>query len=212
MDCPSLPLFDGDRIKHFTIQSTTWELTTTLNNLSSIQPILISWIQEERQSGRFDDCTYWKEFPGNKMFGSGVMVKGYRKLFVHPPYYFQLVLDPWCVDYYCCCSQDRGTCIDCDTTDDEDVVHFELALYGWKTAGVDTLQPDNEFVVEDNMIPDLEWNRTSTRKERRAMQSRQKEEVYLQAEATRQKNVQAFLETIDLLYPLVDTPIISIPL
>ena len=207
--------FDGERIKHFNIQQTTWELNhTLLHDLPSIQPMLISWIQEEQLSGRFDDRTYWKEFPGNKMYGSGIMVVGYRKLFMHQQYYFQLVLDPWCVDYYCCCNMDRRHCMDCDTDDeDEDeIIHFELALYGWKTARIDTLQPDNEFVLEDNMIPDLEWNRTSTRKERRAIkQERQKEEVRLKMEESR-RNEEAFMEIIDVLYPRMDTPIQSMSL
>uniref|UniRef100_A0A6C0KVF8 Uncharacterized protein n=1 Tax=viral metagenome TaxID=1070528 RepID=A0A6C0KVF8_9ZZZZ len=191
-------MVDGDRIKHFDIQNTTWELSHTyfrLENVASIQRELISWIQAEKESGRWEDRENWKAFPGNKIFGTGVLVTGYRKLFVHEWYYLQLVLDPWCVDRYCCCSMDRRDCVDCDenrsdddSDDDSDngkQIHFELAVYGWKGkwSNKDTgkLQPDNEISIpHDQMISDFEWNQTSTRKERRSIQKKEIEEQTLQ--------------------------------
>jgi hypothetical protein len=77
------------------------------------------------------------------------MYLGYRTLFQYRHYYFQLVI-----------SADRDgdidDCIYCKNN--ESLIHFDLALYGWKENGKEKIQPDNVMNCEI-MINNTQWNK-----------------------------------------------------
>jgi hypothetical protein len=143
-------MFDMGRIKHFNIWYANWWMKTYYEEIKEkyydeIHPDLIPWIQMEFESKRLFDSTNWKPFYYDG--STDCIYLGYKKLFTYQNYYFQLIVEPTCNDCIYC---DRG----------ENPIHFELALYGWKTSGLDNLQPYNDILVlSDNMMPEKDWKR-----------------------------------------------------
>jgi hypothetical protein len=116
--------------------------------LDIIQPELIYWIQNEFNENRLFDNNNWKPF--RDRYEIDLMYLGYNKLFQYEQYYFQLAIesDIW---------DDIVDCKYCKNGDS--LIHFELALYGWKDEKFDKIQPYNEFIINlDCMMPEKEWN------------------------------------------------------
>ena len=109
-----------------------------------IQKVLVPWIQNEHESGRLFTKTLWKPF--RDRYAPNQMILGYKNLFTFKHYYFRVVLE-------CGCFPEE--CKYCDGNTDN--VHFELIIYGWKDENYDNLQPDNDPIPIDNMLPERYW-------------------------------------------------------
>jgi len=142
-------LFDDQHnIKHFDIHPASVTMMRYCDSICEqyvpkVHDAIIPWIREEYSSGRLTNKNLWKPFRIPYLYTS--MYYGYRKLFMFDKYYFQLTLVS-----------------DGDTVDGTDTqwICFEVALYGWKDEGVDTLQPLNKVsVLEDMMMPEYDWIR-----------------------------------------------------
>jgi hypothetical protein len=144
-------MFDENNIKHFYIRYATYECSNFHDDLnekynSEIQIKLIEWIKKEHESNRLFNDLHWKPF--RDPCESLDMYLGYNKLFSYKGYYFQLALENE--------SCGQNNCIYCDT--EINMIHFELALYGWKMNGIELLEPDMKYIVEaDNMISKSFW-------------------------------------------------------
>lgn len=146
-------MIDGEKIKHFDIQYTTWSTIDYYIHVREkyrniIQSDLISWIVEEFKSKRLINNTNWKPFRDSYTVTD--MYLGYNKLFLYNGYYFQLTItsDIW---------EDIEDCFYC--SNNENLIHFELALYGW-IEDSDVVQPNRpSSVLLDCMIPLSDWNR-----------------------------------------------------
>jgi len=104
---------------------------------------IIPWIHEEHQSGRLFHKEHWKPFRDQLWFTN--MYYGYRKLFCFQDYfYFQLAVERMRYD-----RPEGGLEISFD---------FRVALYGWKEKGIEKIQPDNQIVLQDDMMmPERHW-------------------------------------------------------
>lgn len=106
----------------------------------SIQPEVLQWIRIERASGRLFDKNHWKIYPDACSYGDSYI--GYHFLFPYQQYYFQLM-----VDFF---HNGRH-----EPDEDGNELHFHLALYGWKEEGTIYVQPDNKYILSDDLsIPD----------------------------------------------------------
>jgi hypothetical protein len=140
-------LFDkNNNIKDFNLTPVTPLMMGYYENVNElygklIHDAIIPWIHEEYQSNRLITKELWKPF--RVPWEHNIMYYGYRKLFIYDKYYFQLSL----------------------VNDSDEIdgiltrwVHFEVALYGWKVEGVDTLQPSNTVkILQDMMMPEENW-------------------------------------------------------
>lgn len=147
-------MFDGDIIKHFNIRHVTPQTISYIGDIkekyiNELQKELIPWINIEFECGRLNDKNNWKPF--RDRYSIELMYLGYNKLFTYKQYYFQLVIESYI--WYCV-----ENCPYCKEEDD-DLIHFELALYGWKDEEFEKIQPDNDYIVlSDNLMPERDWN------------------------------------------------------
>jgi len=104
---------------------------------------IIPWIREEHRSGRLFSKENWKPFRDQLTFTK--MYYGYRKLFFfHDFFYFQLTMEHILYD-----TEDRRL----EASND-----FQVALYGWKEKGVHNMQPDDNIILQDDlMMPEIDW-------------------------------------------------------
>jgi hypothetical protein len=146
-------MFDGDIIKHFNFRYVSPLNIPYINEikdkyLNIIQPELIFWIKNEFNDNCIFDNNNWKPF--RDRYEIDLMYLGYKKLFQYKQYYFQLAIESDILD-------DRVDCKYCKKGDS--LIHFELALYGWKDEKNDKIQPYNEFIINlDCMMPEKDWN------------------------------------------------------
>lgn len=143
-------MFDGDIIKHFNIIPGIY---TSYNNINiikekydiDIQKKLIHWIKTEFKNGNLLKKEDWKPFRDQSMLTC--IYLGYKKLFEYRNYYFQLSIEPECLD-----------CIYCDNK--ENSIHFQLVYYGFKENINDlTLKPyDYIEVLSGNILSEKFWN------------------------------------------------------
>jgi hypothetical protein len=104
------------------------------------EKLLVPWIYQEFESKRLLERSQWKLFRDAETFIDICM--GYRKLFLHKHYYFQLTI----------ASYNRYDSIT------KDNIYFELNLYGWKEENSDLLYPIKRVSIPlDMMMPDLDW-------------------------------------------------------
>jgi hypothetical protein len=143
-------MFDGDLIKHFDIWYVTWWMQTYYENVKEecykdIQTQSVPWIRKEFETNNLFNSKNWKPFREAEY--GGYMYLGYRKIFVYKQYYFQLQIEATCSD-----------CIHC--LRNENPIHFELGLYGWKDTEEQyrVLPYDNIVLLPDNMMSDDYWN------------------------------------------------------
>lgn len=107
-----------------------------------IQPDLLQWIRQERDTEKLFDRTNWKIFEDPCQYGHVYI--GYRKLFTYQQYYFQLT-----VDYF--------YNFDHSPNEDGNELHLQLSLYGWKDDSLEYIQPDNIYAISFDMsLP--EWD------------------------------------------------------
>lgn len=173
-------MLDGDNVKHFDTCYATHTMfyyhDYMIDNTykREVQPSLAQWIREEHRSGRLTEASNWKPFRDGYVLST--MYLGYNKLFLHESHhgifkgskpqedgpfrdsftdskfhYFQLAVDIGCFG-----------CIYCDDKNDaqnKSRVHFELALYGWLEDGKNMVQPDNDIILQNHMMPEINWNR-----------------------------------------------------
>jgi hypothetical protein len=110
-----------------------------------IQKELTQWIKKEFKDGLLIEYKNWKAFRDHEM--PTFLYLGYNKLFQYKNYYFQLVL------------QSGTLCDSLYYINNEPIINFELALYGWIDDKFDKLQPYNNVIVtSDSMMPDSDWN------------------------------------------------------
>jgi hypothetical protein len=111
-----------------------------------IQKELVPWIQNEFKSGRLFTKTLWKPF--RDCCAPLHMYLGYKVMFTFKHYYFQLILDSGCYS---------KMCKYCDGNENNNV-HFELVLYGWKDETSEKLQPYTiDPIPLNNMLPERFW-------------------------------------------------------
>lgn len=173
-------MLDEDNVKHFDTCYATHTMYYYHDYLinktykKEVQPSLAQWIREEYYSGRLTESSNWKPFRDGYVLST--MYLGYNKLFLHESqqgfficskpqqdgafrdsfrdsksHYFQLAVDFGCVG-----------CVYCDNENDaknKSRIHFELALYGWLEDGKNMVQPDNDIVLPNHMMPEVDWNR-----------------------------------------------------
>lgn len=145
-------MIDGSNIKHFFIIDGLWALTEYSYELmekynEDIQKELIQWVHNEYESNELFRSDNWKAFRDQTAIVSFFM--GYKKMFIYKNYYLQLVLT------------DDISCETCEYCSQEGhvAIRFQLALYGWKEDGCDTLLPRKWLrVLPDNCTPDQLWN------------------------------------------------------
>jgi hypothetical protein len=145
-------MFDGDtKIKHFDIESGVFGICDYIDDIKEtysddIQIELIQWIQREMEETTLCQSSNWRPFRDQDLFL--YMFLGYKKMFRYKHYYFQLIL-------LSCCEQ-CDTCEYCKQEDNR--IHFAVALYGWKDETKDSLQPYNIFtILHDDLMPDSFW-------------------------------------------------------
>ncbi len=146
-------MFDGYIIKHFNIRYVSTLNIPYINDIkqryiNSIQKELIDWINIELKNGSLFIKNNWKVFRDRHLID--LMYLGYNKLFKYKYYYFQLVIenDIWDHD---------NECEYCKNKDS--LIHFELALYGWKDEQFEKIQPVNDYIImSDNIMPENDWN------------------------------------------------------
>jgi hypothetical protein len=105
---------------------------------------LIPWIKNELEEKRLFDHTNWKPSVDCDSFNS--IYLGYNRLLQYNQYYFQLIIDSGCNCDECIPDNKCGY-----------PPHFELLLYGWKENGSEKLQPDNQFVLINDIIIPMEY-------------------------------------------------------
>lgn len=134
-------------IKYFEIKDFPNKSYRYLNKVKDefeaiIQPDLLKWIRQERDSGQLFDKINWKIF--EDLWENTQSYIGYRKLFTYRQYYFQLT-----VDYF--------YNFDHSPNEDGNELHLQLLLYGWKDDSFKYIQPDNIYsMTSDISIP--EWD------------------------------------------------------
>jgi hypothetical protein len=139
-----------DHIPHFIIRRGGYNICDEQEKIketygADIERELIPWIRKEHASGRLLNKELWRPF--RDWVWHVEMYWGYKHMFRYGRYYFQLSAEDGC---------EEG-CMECQD-DDVDCVHFTLALYGWLEDGSDKLQPDNRYVVGDDLVlPDGYW-------------------------------------------------------
>jgi hypothetical protein len=138
-------MFDGTTIKHFDIRYATSDCMIYYDDikvkyLDEIQSDLIQWIKEEHGTRRLQDLSNWKPF--RDTFDFLDIYLGYNKLFLYKGYYFQLALE--------------HRCEECKYCVESNLIHFELALYGW---GNEMIEPDKRYTVENGMVCKSFWDR-----------------------------------------------------
>jgi len=143
-------MFNETLIKDFYIRYTTNKTSKYYEEVnekynSDIQYKLIPWIQKEFEENRLTNHTNWKPFRDSKDYTD--MYLGYNKVFQYKNYIFQLALDSGCVCEECIPINKCGynPC-------------FELALFGWKDDYYEKIQPDNKFILRDNILPGSFWD------------------------------------------------------
>jgi hypothetical protein len=174
-------MLDGDdNVKHFNIIYGYYgtididEDEVMKNYGIDIQKSLVPWIKNEFQDGRLFDKTLWKPFRDMDTYST--MFYAYKKFFKYDKYYFQLSIDAGCgIDEckYCnryinteckyCndiedCEEDKCICNNSHTYDNN-VVHFELALYGWKDDITNKSFSKMKIMPSDFMMLEEQWNR-----------------------------------------------------
>jgi hypothetical protein len=143
-------MLDGDRVKHFDIWYATYWMQSYYDDVKAlygkeIQVELAPWIKNEFESKRLFEPTLWKPFRDGD--SPNYINMGYKKLFVYKNYYFQLQIETTCSD-----------CVDCERN--ENPIHFDIALYGWKDEHSDKVLPYNDVsVLPDYMMPERDWSR-----------------------------------------------------
>jgi hypothetical protein len=174
-------MLDGeDKVKHLniiygyygTIDIDAEEVMKKYGN--DIQKYLVPWIKTEFQDGRLFNKTLWKPFRDMDTYSS--MFYAYKKIFKYENYYFQLSINLECytdeckycnryINYKC------KYCNDIDECDDEDecicnnddiynnIIHFELALYGWKDDITNKSFCKMKTLSSDFMMLKEQWNR-----------------------------------------------------
>jgi hypothetical protein len=136
---------NNEIIKHFNITYGICDLKDHAKELNKncgeeIQKELICWIKKELKEGRLFDNNNWKPFRDDIYIE--YMHLGYKNIFEYKNYYLQPALDDWC-----------GICKYCTADNDDNRIHFELALYGWKD--------DGRFkILQDNTLPEIFWRKT----------------------------------------------------
>lgn len=145
-------MFENQNILHFCIISGDFRATLSDiddSYIDAIEKELISWINREKDNGRLFESNNWTPFSDPETVFD--MFLGYRYMFVYTiknkQYYFQLILDKYCID-----------CDYCER-DGDGAIHFSLAYYGWNDGTQTKLQPYNTYEIkEDNMIPEKYWH------------------------------------------------------
>ncbi len=146
-------MFDGDTIKHFDIRYVSNLAMKCAGDLredcyDDIHKEVLPWIRNEHESGRLFEHANWKPFIDNWTINDVYL--GYRKLFTYKKYYFQLGVNNGLWDHEPDCKYCKNN---------EEVIHFELELYGWKDETSEMIQPGNKFkTIIDNLMPELDWN------------------------------------------------------
>jgi len=178
-------MLDGMNVKHFDTCYATHSMYYYHDYLidktykQTVQPSLAQWIREEHRSGRLTESSNWKPFRDQYVLST--MYLGYNKLFLHESqkgfftcskpqedgafkdsfsdsctaHYFQLAVDEGCIGCVYC---DNNEIVHQTATPHTSKIHFELALYGWLEDGKNMVQPDNDMVLSDHMMPEIEWN------------------------------------------------------
>ena len=104
---------------------------------------IIPWIHKEYHSERLFNKENWKPFRNQYRYTS--MYYGYRKLFCfHNFFYIQLAVSEIRHD-----TPDGGL---------ETSVDFNVSLYGWKEIDNKYIQPYNDIIINDDMMPEKHWN------------------------------------------------------
>ena len=143
-------MFDGDNIKHFNIWYSSWWMYSYVDDVKieceqNIQSELVPWIRNEFENKWLFEPNNWKPFRDADSYI--YMTLGYKKLFVYKQYYFQLQIEAECAD-----------CIHCERNDNP--IHFELGVYGWKDTHSNKVLPYNDVIVlPENFMSEFEWNR-----------------------------------------------------
>lgn len=145
-------MFDnsGTTVKHFNAIPGTYTSIDHTDEIidayrEDIQKKLIVWIKNELDINELFEKEYWKPFRDESMLSC--MYLGYRKLFVYKQYFFQLALEPECMD-----------CGYCDNN--EKPYHFELVYYGYKENEDDKFLLPFRYieVLENNIICKFYWD------------------------------------------------------
>lgn len=147
-------MIDGDIIKHFNLRYVSSLNIPYLDSIkekymNELQVELIPWIKNEYECSNLFNKDNWKPFRDRHEID--LMYLGYNKMFQYKHYYFQLAIesDIW---------DDNDDCKYCKRGDS--LIHFELALYGWKDEQFEKIQPVNEYIIlSDNMMPERDWNK-----------------------------------------------------
>jgi hypothetical protein len=110
-----------------------------------IQKEIIPWLIMEHKSGQLLNKDLWR--PYQDIMDFTTMYYGYRKLFLFKnKYYLQLSLNE--------------DVLEVSNGKHEWCITFECALYGWKEIDIPHIQPDNNVILDDDMmIPNREWHR-----------------------------------------------------
>ena len=108
-----------------------------------IQPDLLQWIRQERDTEKLFDKTNWKICSETWDYTRAYI--GYKILFPYKQYYFQLI-----IDYF--------YNFDHSPNEDGNELHLQLGFYGWKDISLEYIQPDNTYIMPSDMsIP--EWDK-----------------------------------------------------
>jgi len=142
-------MFDETTVKDFYIGYDTKIISRYYQDIhkkygNNIQVELIPWIHTEFEERRLFEEKHWKPFRECDSHNS--MYLGYIKLFQYKRYYFQLIIESGCKCDECIPINKCGY-----------LPHFELLLYGWNDNDFEKIQPDNEFILVNNMIPEKYW-------------------------------------------------------
>jgi hypothetical protein len=148
-------MFDKDTIKHFYIKYVSNDTMYYADDISEqygvdIHRELIPWIKNEFEKITLIQINNWKPFRDSYLYTNVYL--GYKKLFQYKQYYFQLTIDNSIRD-------DTNDCKYCKNGDS--LIHFELALYGWKDIN-NKLQPSNDIIPLDNLFSEKVWNKSPT--------------------------------------------------
>ncbi len=149
-------LFDGDIIKHFEIRQQYNSLLSGKDiidqysiYIDDIKCKLLQWIKTERENGRLFDRNLWKPFRDTYTLND--MYNGYRYLFQYKQFYFQLIMETYCLNDDCALCDDDTLCMN--------MQHLALTLFTWRDIN-NIFQLYNEIkILDDNVMPDSFWKR-----------------------------------------------------
>lgn len=127
---------------HYTSQGTSCEYEWVSEQYrDEIKEAIRPWILEQYTTGRLFERDQWKPFRDQCNYTR--MYYGYRTLFIFREImYIQLTI------------RDQGIELPDGTVGW--YILFEGALYGWREEGKDTLEPDEQILVDNRML-ERDW-------------------------------------------------------